>query len=120
MDGKCNFVRLESGVLGRADDMFVIRGVNVFPTSIDAIVRSFPSITEYRLTVTKNGAMDELLLEFESSNVLEENSQSHDKVEQLLAEKLSIQLNLRFDVQQVSDGELPRTEGKARRIVDRR
>ncbi|MEI7459345.1 MAG: AMP-binding protein [Pirellula sp.] len=119
-DGKCNFVRLESGVLGRTDDMFVIRGVNVFPTSIDAIVRSFPSISDYRLTVTKNGAMDELLLEFESSNRAESTDQHQSSIASRLAEMLSIQLNLRFEVNQVSAGHLPRSEGKARRIFDRR
>ena len=67
--GDCNFVRLESGVVGRTDDMIVVRGVNIFPSSIDTIVRSFPVITEYRLTVSKKGAMDELCLEFESSDV---------------------------------------------------
>ncbi len=119
-DSKCNFVRLENGVLGRTDDMFVIRGVNIFPTSIDAIVRSFPSISDYRLTVTKKGAMDELLLEFESSNQTESTGQLQNHVAKQLGEKLSIQLNLRFEVEQVSEGSLPRTEGKARRIIDRR
>ncbi len=112
--GESKFVRLESGVLGRTDDMIVVRGVNIFPSSIDAIVRSFPSILEYRLTVTKKGAMDELLLEFESS-------ESHEaKVSEWLAEKLSIQLNLRFQVIAVSKGVLPRSEGKAKRFFDRR
>ncbi len=108
------FVRLESGVLGRTDDMIVVRGVNIFPSSIDAIVRSFPAITEYRLTVSKKGAMDALLLEFES------NANSDEKTAEWLAEKLSIQLNLRFEVIRVSQGDLPRSEGKAKRLFDRR
>jgi phenylacetate-CoA ligase len=118
-DSRCKFVRLESGVLGRADDMIVVRGVNIFPTSIDAIVRSFPSITHYRLTVSKVGAMDELMMEFESPDTLSLDSKSSE-LSQLLAEKLSIQLNLRFEVQQVPAGSIPRSEGKARTIFDRR
>jgi phenylacetate-CoA ligase len=110
----CNFVRLESGVVGRTDDMIVVRGVNIFPSSIDTIVRSFPAITEYRLTVSKRGAMDELLLEFESSEDTERN------VSEELAEKLSIQLNLRFEVTRVDKGVLPRSEGKVRRMFDLR
>ena len=113
-DSECTFVRLESGVLGRTDDMIVVRGVNIFPSSIDAIVRSFPAITEYRLTVSKKGSMDELLLEFESS------IDADVKSSELLAEKLSIQLNLRFAVNQVSKSALPRFDGKARRLFDRR
>ena len=108
------FVRLESGVLGRTDDMIVVRGVNIFPSSIDAIVRSFPAITEYRLTVFKKGAMDSLLLEYESG------LNADEKTDQWLAEKLSIQLNLRFEVMHVPHGDLPRSEGKAKRLFDRR
>jgi phenylacetate-CoA ligase len=107
-----NFVRLESGVVGRTDDMIVVRGVNIFPSSIDSIVRTFTTVTEYRLTVSKRGAMDELLLEYESS---ENNGRS---VSEELAEKLSIQLNLRFEVKRVEKGELPSSEGKARRMFD--
>ena len=55
-DGR--FVLLEGGVLGRVDDMLVIRGVNVFPSSIEAIVRGFPEIDEFRMIASKDGAMD--------------------------------------------------------------
>jgi len=113
-DGYCNFIRLESGVVGRTDDMIVVRGVNIFPSSIDAIVRSFPAVTEYRLTVSKRGAMDELLLEYESS------ADSEQGTTDSLAERLSIQLNLRFEVTRSLAGSLPRSEGKARRMFDRR
>jgi len=113
-DSECSFVRLENGVLGRTDDMIVVRGVNIFPSSIDAIVRSFVEITEYRLTVSKKGAMDELHLEFE----LRKGTDA--KISELLAEKLSVQLNLRFEVVQVTKGTLPHSEGKARRLFDRR
>ncbi len=109
-----SFVRLDSGVLGRADDMIVVRGVNVFPSSIDAIVRSFPSVKEYRLTVTKKGAMDDMLLEIER---IEDNS---DPIALALSEKLSVRLNLRIDVVQVPNGTLLRSEGKAKRVFDRR
>jgi len=112
--GETKFVRLELGVLGRADDMFVVRGVNIFPSSIDAIVRSFPSITDYRLSVTKKGSMDEMRMEFETNNV------NDDPIASALAEKLSVQLNLRFDVVQVTGGSLPRSEGKAKRVFDLR
>jgi phenylacetate-CoA ligase len=112
--GESNFVRLEAGVVGRTDDMIVVRGVNIFPSSIDAIVRSFPSISEYRLIVEKKGSMDELILEFEA------NAETLGPTSEAIAEKLSIQLNLRFDVLRVPTGTLPRHEGKAKRLIDRR
>ena len=64
-EGPNRFVLLEGGVLGRADDMMVIRGVNIFPSSIEQILRSFPEVVEFRLTARKRGEMDELVVEVE-------------------------------------------------------
>ena len=63
--GDCNFVLLQGGVLGRTDDMMIIRGVNVFPTSVEKILRGFPEIIEYRLTTFKQESMDQLKIEIE-------------------------------------------------------
>src|SRR5436190_1050579 len=63
--GVNRFVMLNGGVLGRNDDMLVVRGVNVFPSSIDHILRSFPEIVEYRATVYKVSEMDRLRIEVE-------------------------------------------------------
>jgi phenylacetate-CoA ligase len=111
-----SFLRLEGGVLGRSDDMIVVRGVNVFPSSVDAIIRSFPEILEYRLLVTRHDATDSLRLEIEASRDATVDS---DLVESL-SEKLAIQLNLRFNVIQVPVDSLPRSDGKARRVHDQR
>jgi phenylacetate-CoA ligase len=115
----CQFVRLEGGVLGRVDDMLVVRGVNVFPSSIDAILRSFSNVSDYRLTVTKTNALDELVLEFERANSIATETEL-SVLANAISEKLSVQLNLRFQVTEVMQGTLPRYEGKAKRIFDRR
>lgn len=104
------FVRLEQGVLGRLDGMIVVRGVNIFPTSIDAIVREYPSIGEYRLVLSKSGALDELRLEIEDREDCRES----------LAKELQSRLQLRVAVDRVAEGSLPRLEGKSRRLVDLR
>lgn len=104
------FARLEGGVVGRADDMIIVRGVNIFPTSIDSIVRSFPDVSEYRLTVSREGALDQLSLEVEDS------LHQPDRI----AERFLVQLNVRVDVTDVPAGSLPRFEAKSRRIVDQR
>lgn len=109
-NGHSNFVRLLGGVVGRVDDMLVVRGVNVFPSSIDAIVREFPSVGEYRLTVQKQGALDELRLE------VEDREHSPDRI----AERLLLMLQLRVEVVDVPAGTLPTSEGKSRRVLDRR
>jgi phenylacetate-CoA ligase len=107
-EGQNHFVFLEGGVLGRTDDMLVIRGVNVFPSSIDQIVRSFPEVVEYRATVNRAAAMDQISIEIE------------DRLErpQRVAEELQIRLGLRVNVVPVPLGSLPRFEGKGRRFVD--
>jgi phenylacetate-CoA ligase len=110
VEGPNNFVLLDGGVLGRADDMMVIRGVNVFPSSIEQILRSFPEVVEYRLTAHKEGEMDGLTIEVE------------DRLQQpeRIAQELRLRLNLRVDVACVPTGSLPRFEGKGRRFVDQR
>ena len=109
-DQPCNFVLLKGGVLGRADDMMIIRGVNVFPSSVEQILRSFPEVVEYRMTVYTRKSMDELKIEVE------------DRLNQpyRIAEELQLKLGLRVDVECVPLGTLPRFEGKGKRFVDKR
>ncbi|KAA5540994.1 phenylacetate--CoA ligase [Roseiconus nitratireducens] len=106
----CRFLYLDGGVLGRSDDMMVVRGVNVFPSSVESIVRSVDPTAEFRMIVTKRGAMDALAIEAELSPAGCETLR--DRFQQRLA--------LRVNVQPVAQGTLPRFEGKARRLDDRR
>lgn len=109
-DQDCRFVLLAGGVLGRTDDMMIIRGVNIFPTSIEQILRSFPEVLEYRLTAHKRGSMDELSVEVE------------DRLEQpeRIVKELQLRLGLRVEVKTVPLGSLPRYELKGKRFVDNR
>jgi phenylacetate-CoA ligase len=102
---------LPGGVLGRADDMLIVRGVNVYPSAVEAIVREFPEIAEFRITVTREGALDAITLEIETAA---------DGCDVRVARALHTRLNLRVGVRAVSPGALPRWELKARRVVDRR
>jgi len=99
---------LEGGILGRTDDMLVVRGVNIFPSAVDAVVRAIPEVGEYRVHVTRNGAMTELAIEIESDN---------DTSASRLAAKLTESFTLRIPVTRVAAGTLPRFELKARRWV---
>ncbi|WP_164103989.1 phenylacetate--CoA ligase family protein [Candidatus Laterigemmans baculatus] len=109
-DEQCRFLWLEGGVLGRADDMLVIRGVNIFPTSIEQIVRSLPRLGEFRLIATRRGVMDEL-------EVLVEDPQN-DPAD--LAAAMEQRLGLRIPVRAVAPESLPRFDAKAKRLEDRR
>jgi len=109
-EGDQPWVRLEGGILGRADDMLVVRGVNIFPGAIDDIVRSFPEVIEHRLIVESRGSLDELRLE------VEDRLDAPERV----AEELKLRLGLRVEVRAVPTGSLPRFEGKGRRLIDHR
>jgi phenylacetate-CoA ligase len=108
--GDRRFVYLDGGVLGRTDDMLIVRGVNVFPSAIEQILRSFPEIAEFRMTVTREKQMDQLAIEVE------------DRLNQpaRVAEEVRLRLGLRVTVSCVPLGTLPRFEGKGRRLVDQR
>lgn len=106
----CGFVRLVGGVVGRCDDMLTIRGMNIFPASIDAVLRSIDSVLEYRVTVERPLAMDQLRIE------LEDRSEQPERI----ATELHRRLGLRIEVVSVPIGSLPRFEAKARRWVDLR
>ncbi len=106
----CRFLWLEGGVLGRADDMMVIRGVNVFPSSIEAIVREVDQAAEFRMIATRSDEMDQLDLEIETD----------DKLAKELASLLRDRLAMRVSVRTVPHGSLPRFEAKSRRWIDRR
>jgi phenylacetate-CoA ligase len=107
---ECRFVLLDGGVLGRADEMLIIRGVNIYPSAIEQIVRGFPEIAEYRLTASREGQMDQLQIEIEDAQ--------HDP--QRVAREVQVRLGLRVTVVDVPPGTLSRFEGKGRRFVDKR
>jgi phenylacetate-CoA ligase len=104
------FVLLEGGVLGRADDMLIIRGVNVFPSAVEQILRSFPEIVEFRVTVARQGSLDALIVE------IEDRLNEPDRV----VRELQLRLGLKTDVRCAPLGSLPRFEGKGKRFHDQR
>ena len=109
-EGPNRFVFLEGGVLGRADDMLIIRGVNIFPTSIEQILHSFPEVIEYRMVASRNAEMDALSVEVEDR--LNEPAR--------IAKELRLRLGLKIAVTTVEIGSLPRFEGKGKRFIDKR
>ena len=96
---------LEAGILGRSDDMVVIRGVNVYPSSVDAIVRGFEEVAEYQVIHEKKGEMSEIRLQVEAP----------ENVTQALEVSLKDAFSLRIPVGRVQPNSLPRFEMKAKR-----
>jgi phenylacetate-CoA ligase len=112
--GRC-WLRLAGGILSRADDMLIIRGNNVFPSSIEAVVREFPQVVEFRIVVTQVRSMQHLKLEIEPDPQFD-TAQVTDLVQQL-ARAVKDRLNFHAEVTAVAPGTLPRFEMKARRVV---
>lgn len=104
-------LRLAGGVLGRVDDMVIVRGVNVYPTAVEEILRRFPDVAEYQVHVTKPGALCELRIELEPADTCADVVGLGRNVRQAL----ETALNLRIPVETVAPGSLPRYEMKAKR-----
>lgn len=110
------FARLDGGILGRADDMLVVRGVNVFPAVLEDIVRRHAEIDEFRIEVFRRNEMAEIRL------LLEINETAHgpavrDRAVQTVAEDVRRTVGLRVQTEAVPAGTLPRFELKAKRVV---
>ena len=114
-DPATGWTRLEGGIRGRADDMLVIRGNNVFPSSVEAIVREQPLVAEFRLRVQTRKSMPHLKIEIEPVAMA-----TADQVEQCVAAITSAcvdRLHFKAEVEPVPSGTLPRYELKAKRLV---
>lgn len=109
---------IPGGVLGRADDMLIVRGVNLFPSAVDDLIRGIDGVVEYEVEIHGESGLDELVLKVETSP-----RTSFDSLAASLAEACRSQLNLRLEIEEVPAGSLPRYELKSRRykrITDQR
>ena len=105
-------VYLDGGVLARADDMFIVRGVNVYPSAVDALIREAGGVAEYRATVRQRRQMVEVELEVEPEPGSDDGA-LRDRLQELFEERLS----LRIPVRTAAPGSLPRYELKANRFT---
>lgn len=104
---------LEGGILGRVDDMIVVRGVNVYPSAVEEIVRHCGEVAEYRVTVKTRDSLPELNLEIEPiPGVTDVASLVRD-----LESRFGTALSLRVGIRAVPIGALPRFEMKGRRWI---
>jgi phenylacetate-CoA ligase len=116
-DGRTH-ATLAGGVLGRADDMLIVRGVNLFPSSVENVLRSFPGIGSEYMLVLDSSVRDEAtgFLTGVRLRVEREAGASADLAERL-GKLLRDRLQVRFIVEALEPGTLPRTVHKAQRVV---
>ena len=109
-------------LLGRTDDMLIIRGVNVFPSQIEQVITEFPEIaTQYQIILTMNGPLDhvELQVETEPDFPIDEVRRLED-LRNRLAAALKSNLQVAVDIKFVEPKTIARSEGKAKRVIDLR
>jgi len=124
-DGVCACGRTHPRVMrisGRVDDMLIIRGINVFPSQIEYALMTIPQVGQhFQIVVDRKGALDDMLVRVEVAR-----ESFSDKITDLMAirknveHKLRNTLNVAVNVELVEPGSLPRFEGKAKRVIDRR
>ncbi len=109
-------------VTGRSDDMLIIRGVNVFPSQIEYAVMCFSELaTQYLIVVDRPGALDTFVVKVELSEKASKDAQlDKNALKNEIQKRIHIVTGISADVEIVKPGELPRTEGKAKRVLDLR
>jgi phenylacetate-CoA ligase len=106
-----SFGRFEGGVLGRADDMVVVRGINVFPSAVENLVRQCEAVEEFRITVSTNREMGNLAIELDLSK-----NANPESARKTVDQAIQNELSLRPEISVVPSGSLPRFEMKAKRF----
>ncbi len=109
-------------ISGRVDDMLIIRGINVFPSQIEYTLMTVPEVGQhFMIEVDRKGALDDMLVKVEVRK-----EAFSDKITDLMAIRKNVEhrlrnaLNVAVNVELVEPGSLPRFEGKAKRVIDRR
>jgi phenylacetate-CoA ligase len=116
------YPRLPQGIFGRIDDMFTIRGENVYPSEIDAALNELPLYGgEHRIVISRDANMDELLLRVETdAHTFAQGDEALARFRGEVERKLSKVLGLRTLVEIAEPNSIPRTDFKARRVIDDR
>lgn len=108
---------LEGGVLGRKDEMIIIRGVNVFPNVLVNVVEShIQPGDDYQIELYKEGGINEIGIKLE----MKEEEEKKGVIQRAVQDEIKRKLNLRVEVEAVPKGTLPKSDFKAKRLIDRR
>ncbi|MBR9910076.1 MAG: phenylacetate--CoA ligase [Gammaproteobacteria bacterium] len=119
LPGTVRTMRRMGKITGRSDDMLIIRGVNVFPTQIEEQLLSIPSCApHYQIDISKQGNLDLVTISVELHDGVD--SSVAADVSRELEQKVKTMVGISSKVQIVEQGSLPRSEGKAKRVFDRR
>jgi phenylacetate-CoA ligase len=108
-------------VTGRSDDMLIIRGVNVYPSQLEAFLVGFPGLApHYQLVLTRDGPMDAITIEVELAAPAPRDAPFAAKIAADVREHIKAMVGVSCDVVLKAPGEVPRSQGKAVRVKDLR
>jgi phenylacetate-CoA ligase len=109
-------------ILGRTDDMIIVRGVNVFPSQIEHVLMQIPEAGDhFQVVISRNGPLDEITVKVEViDDVFTGELSDLEKLRKKIQDELRKELNLRTNVELVEKGTLERFKGKAKRVIDLR
>lgn len=109
-------------IVGRTDDMLIIRGVNVFPSQIEQVIVGFPEIAaQYQIVLTSKGPLDRVELKIETvPDFPFDEIRKLENLKRRLAGELKSNLQIAVDIKLVEPKTIERSEGKAKRIIDLR
>ena len=125
MDEKCECGRTSpriKRITGRSDDMLIIRGINVFPSQVEHTLMQIPQLCgQYMITVDRIGALDYMTVQVEmKAEAFSDKVDDMLKLKKHISSELKKYLNISVEVELAAPGSLPRFEGKAKRVKDRR
>ncbi|HHU08111.1 MAG TPA: phenylacetate--CoA ligase, partial [Clostridiaceae bacterium] len=109
-------------VMGRSDDMIIIRGVNVFPSQIEDVLLEIGGIEpHYQLVITREGTLDFLEVRVEvTEDLFSDKIKNMESLSNIISQRLTSVLQLSAKVTLVEPRSIPRSEGKASRVIDKR
>jgi len=108
-------------ITGRNDDMLIIRGVNVFPSQIEAVLVGMPEIApHYQLVVERKGSLDQVTVEIESTQDVAPDPEAHARIGRAASHQIKSMIGISAEVVVKKPGEIPRSQGKAVRVRDLR
>ena len=108
-------------IKGRSDDMFIIKGVNIFPMQIEKILMKFPQLgSNYLITLDTINNQDEMIIEVELNDLSTDNYIQLERIQKEITHQLKDEILVTPKLKLVKRGTLPQTEGKAIRVRDLR
>ncbi|MDV0447647.1 Phenylacetate-coenzyme A ligase [Methanosarcinaceae archaeon Ag5] len=106
---------------GRSDDMIIVRGINVFPGQVESVLMKIPEVSpHFMIIIERNGELDDMTVQVELNDMSSDKVDDYNKLIARISHDLRTVLTLSASIELVNPGTIPRSEGKAKRVIDKR